>query len=184
MGLLALLKKLNRADKESRILVLGLDNSGKTTVLKQLGGEDVSRVTPTQGFNVKSLTKSSMQLNVWDIGGQKTIRPYWRNYLDHTDALIYVIDSSDQKRMHETSAELDLLLDEDKLKGVPLLVLANKQDLLNSISPEEISNELKLKSICNRPWTIRPCSARDGEGLTDGMEWVITQINEKGMGGL
>ncbi|KAL7489714.1 hypothetical protein ACHAW6_015399 [Cyclotella cf. meneghiniana] len=179
MGLLALLKKLNRADKESRILVLGLDNSGKTTVLKQLGGEDVSHVTPTQGFNVKSLTKNSMHLNVWDIGGQKTIRPYWRNYFDNTDALVFVIDSSDQKRIRETGSELDQLLNEEKLKGVPLLVLANKQDLLNSLSPEEIIGELRLKCIRNRPWTIQPCSARDGEGLIDGMEWALNQINNK-----
>jgi ADP-ribosylation factor-like protein 3 len=120
-----------------------------------------------------------MQLNVWDIGGQKTIRPYWRNYFDHTDALIFVIDSSDQKRMRETGEELDLLLDDDKLKGVPLLVLANKQDLLNSLSPEEISEELRLNTIRNRPWTIQPCSARDGEGLADGMGWVMEKINDK-----
>jgi len=114
--------------------VLGLDNSGKTTVLRQLGGEDVSQVTPTQGFNVRSIQKDACSLNMWDIGGQKTIREYWRNHLDCTDVLIFVVDSSDQRRMKEASEELHLLLDEDKLVSVPLLVLANKQDLLNSIS--------------------------------------------------
>ena len=179
MGLLSLLRKLNRTDNESRILVLGLDNSGKTTILKQLSDDDSSLCTPTQGVNFKSLQQNNCRLNFWDIGGQKKIRQYWRNYFDKTNALIFVIDSSDKKRMKETGEELAHLLDEDKLDGVPLLVLANKQDLLNALSPDEISAGLNLKSIRNRKWTIMGCSGRDGEGLSDGMEWVMHTINEK-----
>ena len=74
------------------MLMLGLDNSGKTTALKQLASEDVSHITPTQGFNIKSLNQDGFKLNVWDIGGQKAIRPYWRNYYEQTDAMVYVID--------------------------------------------------------------------------------------------
>mmetsp|Transcript_25198 Transcript_25198/g.53127 ORF Transcript_25198/g.53127 Transcript_25198/m.53127 type:complete len:183 (+) Transcript_25198:64-612(+) len=177
MGLLSLLQRLKRSDDEARILVLGLDNSGKTTILKRMGGEAIHNVTPTQGFNVKSLMQRNFKLNVWDIGGQKSIRPYWRNYFDRTDALIYVIDSSDQKRMDETGVELDQLLNEDKLDGVPLLVFANKQDLLNSLSTHEISSGLNLPSIRDRTWTIQPCSAKSGEGLEDGMEWIISSMN-------
>lgn len=177
MGLLSLLQKLKRSDNEARILVLGLDNSGKTTILKRLSDEEISQVTPTQGFNVKSLMQNDFKLNVWDIGGQKSIRPYWRNYFDHTDAIIYVIDSSDQKRMEETGVELDQLLNEEKLDGVPLLVFANKQDLLNSLSSEEISEGLNLLNIRDRTWTIQPCSAKSGEGLHDGMEWVMESIS-------
>ena len=91
MGLLTLLRKLKRSDNEARILVLGLDNSGKTTILKKLSEEDISHIMPTQGFNIKSLMHEGFKLNVWDIGGQKSIRPYWRNYFDQTDALVYVL---------------------------------------------------------------------------------------------
>ena len=70
--------------------MLGLDNSGKTTILKKLSEEDISHIMPTQGFNIKSLMHEGFKLNVWDIGGQKSIRPYWRNYFDQTDALVYV----------------------------------------------------------------------------------------------
>jgi ADP-ribosylation factor-like protein 3 len=70
------------------LLVLGLDNSGKTTILKKLSDEDISTIMPTQGFNIKSLMHDGFKLNVWDIGGQKSIRPYWRNYFDQTDALV------------------------------------------------------------------------------------------------
>lgn len=88
MGLLNLLRKLKKDDSEARILVLGLDNGGKTTILKKLSEEDISHIMPTQGFNVKSLQVDGFKLNMWDIGGQKTIRPYWRNYYEQTDALV------------------------------------------------------------------------------------------------
>lgn len=90
MGLLNLLRKLKKDDSEARILVLGLDNGGKTTILKKLSEEDISHIMPTQGFNVKSLQVDGFKLNMWDIGGQKTIRPYWRNYYEQTDALVGV----------------------------------------------------------------------------------------------
>eukprot|EP01039_Chlorochromonas_danica_P010961 gene10961-12187_t len=177
MGLLTLLRKLKKSDQEARLLVLGLDNSGKTTILKKLSDEDISQIMPTQGFNIKSLMHDGFKLNVWDIGGQKSIRPYWRNYYDQTDALVYVIDSADRRRMEETSVELQQLLDEEKLSHVPLLVLANKQDLLNALSPAEITAELNLNELRDRTWNILPCSAKTGEGLQESMEWLVEQIN-------
>ena len=101
---------------------MGLDNSGKTTILKKLSEEDISHIMPTQGFNIKSLMQDGFKLNVWDIGGQKSIRPYWRNYFDQTDALVYVIDAADHRRMEETSMELGQLVDEAKLADIPVLV--------------------------------------------------------------
>ena len=88
--------------------MLGLDNAGKTTILKSLASEDISTITPTQGFNIKSVQSEGFKLNVWDIGGQRKIRPYWRNYFDNTDILIYVIDSADTKRFEETEQELQV----------------------------------------------------------------------------
>jgi len=182
MGLLACLRKLKRTDQEFRILVLGLDNSGKTTILKKLSDEDITHIMPTQGFNVKSLMHEGFKLNVWDIGGQKMIRPYWRNYFDSCDALIYVIDSADRRRLEETGVELSQLLEEDKLAEVPVLVFANKQDLMNAIPASEISETLNLHMIRDRVWSIQPASAKTGEGLQEGMEWVVGQINESGGG--
>lgn len=183
MGLLTLLRKLKKTDQEARLLVLGLDNSGKTTILKKLSDEDISQIMPTQGFNIKSLMHDGFKLNVWDIGGQKSIRPYWRNYYDQTDALIYVIDSADHRRMEETGVELQQLLDEEKLSTVPLLIMANKQDLINAATADEISASLSLPEMRDRQWHILACSARTGDGLQEGMEWLVEQINSGKEGG-
>jgi ADP-ribosylation factor-like protein 3 len=132
---------------------------------------------PTQGFNIKSLKHGNFKLNMWDVGGQKTIRPYWRNYFESTDGIIYVIDSADRRRMEETGIELQQIIDEEKLSGVPLLIYANKQDLLNSLSASEITAGLNLHSIRDRQWQIVPCSAKTGEGLKDGLEFIIGEFN-------
>ena len=113
-------------------------------------------------------------------GGQKSIRPYWRNYYDRTDALIYVVDSSDSKRLEETASELSELLKEDKLHGVPLLVFANKQDLLNAQEAKQIKSILNLKRIKDsRKWTIIECSSKSGEGIEEGFQWVMSNMRQK-----
>ncbi len=110
MGLLDLIKKMKKTDKDARILVLGLDNAGKTTILKKLSNEEIKHIQPTQGFNVKSLVQEGFKLNVWDIGGQKAIRKYWENYFEATDAIVYVIDSADTTRIAETHEVLSGLI--------------------------------------------------------------------------
>ncbi|GFN79708.1 ADP-ribosylation factor-like protein 3 [Plakobranchus ocellatus] len=180
MGLLSLLRKLrSNPDLELRILLLGLDNAGKTTLLKVLASEDITHITPTQGFNIKSVQSKGFKLNVWDIGGQRRIRPYWKNYFENTDILIYVIDSADRKRFEETGEELTELFDEEKLAGVPVLVFANKQDLMNAAKSSEIAEGLNLNSIRDRAWQIQPCSAMTGEGVKEGIEWMTQACNKK-----
>jgi len=113
MGLLKLLRKLKKNENEARILVLGLDNSGKTTILKAMADESVTEIMPTQGFNIKSLTQDGFKLNVWDIGGQREIRPYWKNYYENTDGIVYVVDSADDMRLKECADELVSLMAEE-----------------------------------------------------------------------
>ncbi|UJR26627.1 hypothetical protein I4U23_007945 [Adineta vaga] len=180
MGLLDILRKFRSAPQEElRILLLGLDNAGKTTLLKVLASEDISHITPTQGFNIKSVQSSGFKLNVWDIGGQRKIRPYWRHYFENTDVLIYVIDSSDRKRFDETNQELSELLEEEKLRNVPLLIFANKQDLLNASKASDITDGLSLHQIRDRAWQIQGCSAYTKEGVKEGLEWVSKVVANK-----
>uniref|UniRef100_A0A8C6SNG2 ADP-ribosylation factor-like protein 3 n=1 Tax=Neogobius melanostomus TaxID=47308 RepID=A0A8C6SNG2_9GOBI len=176
-GLLSILRRLKQSsEQEVRLLLLGLDNAGKTTLLKQLAAEDISHITPTHGFNIQCVQSSGFKLNVWDIGGQRKIRPYWRNYFENTDVLIYVIDSSDKKRLEETSLQLFELLDEDMLAAVPLLIFANKQDLMTASSVSDLAECLRLHTIRDRMWQVQACSALTAEGLQDGMTWVCKNI--------
>lgn len=116
----------------------GLDNAGKTTILKRFNGEPIDTISPTLGFNIKTLEHKGFTLNMWDVGGQKSLRSYWRNYFECTDGLIWVVDSADRLRLDTCRQELDILLQEERLAGATLLVLANKQDLPGSLSSNEI----------------------------------------------
>lgn len=91
MGLLDLLKSMKKGEQEAKLLILGLDNAGKTTILKSISQEDVSNLSPTQGFNVKSISQDSFKLNVWDIGGQEEIRQYWKYYFEKVSGLVSTI---------------------------------------------------------------------------------------------
>jgi len=158
--------------------MLGLDNSGKTTALKNLAGEDVTHITPTQGFNIKSVQQQGFKLNVWDIGGQKHIRPYWKNYYANTDAIVYMVDSADRRRTDEAADELESLLDEEMLSGIPVLVYANKQDLLNAMTAAEIMTGLELTKCKDRWVHVQACSAKTGEGLEEGMAMLMKEKNK------
>jgi ADP-ribosylation factor-like protein 2 len=179
MGLLTILKKLKQKEKEMRILILGLDNAGKTTILKAINGEDITKIAPTLGFNIKTLHYKGFKLNVWDVGGQKTIRSYWRNYFEKTDGLIWVVDSADKRRLADCRRELFSLLGQEKLSGASLLVFANKQDLAGALPATEICKMLGLEEgveFEKRHWRIEPCSAVTGEGLLAGMDFLVADI--------
>uniref|UniRef100_A0A0A9CX16 ADP-ribosylation factor-like protein 2 n=1 Tax=Arundo donax TaxID=35708 RepID=A0A0A9CX16_ARUDO len=146
MGLLSIIRKIKRKEKEMRILMVGLDNSGKTTIVLKINGEDTSVISPTLGFNIKTIKYHKYSLNIWDIGGQKTIRSYWRNYFEQTDGLVWVVDSSDVRRLDDCRVELHNLLKEERLAGASLLVFANKQDIQGALKPAEIAKVSKFQS--------------------------------------
>ena len=144
--MLSILKKLKQKEKEVRLLMLGLDNAGKTTILKKFNGEDITEIAPTLGFNIKTLDHRGFKLNIWDVGGQKSLRSYWRNYFEATDGLIWVVDSADRRRLEDCRKELQGLLQEERLLGATLLVFANKQDVAGCMTATEISQQLSLQA--------------------------------------
>ncbi|XP_076828756.1 ADP-ribosylation factor-like protein 2 [Brachyhypopomus gauderio] len=176
MGLLTILKKLKHKEREMRLLMLGLDNAGKTTILKKFNGEDVSTISPTLGFNIKTLEHRGFKLNIWDVGGQKSLRSYWRNYFESTDGLVWVVDSADRLRLEDCKRELGALLLEERLAGATLLVFANKQDLPGALSKDGIREALSLDEIKTHHWCIVGCSAVTGENLLTGVDWLLDDI--------
>ncbi|SCU71741.1 ADP-ribosylation factor-like protein [Trypanosoma equiperdum] len=180
MGLLEFLLKIRPFSRRTRrILMLGLDNAGKTRLLRRICEEEVSDTFPTQGFNIQNITADELKFVVWDVGGQKSLRSYWRHYFDHTDALVFVIDSADMERIEEARTELHYILEEEKLVGVPLLLFANKQDIPEAASQEEVMSSLNLRDTINRPWHIELCSAETGEGLSSGLSWVVDTLKKR-----
>ena len=252
MGMLTILKKIKEQEREIRILVLGLDNAGKTTIVKRFCGKPIDEIEPTLGFQIETLEydigPETYQLHVWDIGGQSTIRAYWRNYFEKTDGIVWVVDSCDRFRLDLVKEELDKVLEQERLAEASLLVLANKSDLSGSLKPKKIAKLLDLQKHCgkedntqrreneteqnkeeqnnnnnnetskeyennqyeneldrsavtvdetneqsnlyndhftqdpshsSRHWTIRSSSAVTGEGLREGIDWLVRDIADR-----
>ncbi|OCF37987.1 ADP-ribosylation factor [Kwoniella heveanensis CBS 569] len=148
--------------KEMRILMVGLDAAGKTTILYKL----------KLGFNVETVEYKNISFTVWDVGGQDKIRPLWRHYFQNTQGIIFVVDSNDRERITEAREELQRMLSEDELRDALLLVFANKQDLPNAMNAAEITDKLGLHSLRQRSWYIQAACATSGDGLYEGLEWV------------
>ncbi|CAF1312131.1 unnamed protein product [Rotaria magnacalcarata] len=157
--------------KRYRILMLGLDNAGKTSILSRLHLNEMRSTVPTIGFTVESVTLDRVQFTVWDVGGQDKIRPLWRHYYTGSQGLIFVVDSSDYERLDEARRELERVLIDREMRNVSVLVLCNKQDMPNSIQPDEIRQALYLDNL-TRPYAIVPCSALNGAGLDEGLKWL------------
>ena len=135
---------------------------------------------PTIGFNVESFVYKNTSFTIWDVGGCDKIRPLWRHYFQNTQVIVFFIDSNDRERIEESEWSLGLLLTEDELKGVPLLVFANKQDLPNAMSVNEVTEKLSLNKIRDRLWYVQASSAIHGDGLYEGMEWIVSVLNKHG----
>ena len=166
------------SNKNCRVLMLGLDAAGKTTILYKLKLGEVINSVPTIGFNVESVQYKKLNFQVWDVGGQTKIRQLWNHYYANTQALIYVVDSSDPERFALAKETLQGMLATDELRDVPVLIYANKQDAaLAKVS--EIADQLGLATQRGRQWYVQGTCGLTGDGLYEGLDWVIKQMSTK-----
>eukprot|EP00619_Florenciella_sp_RCC1007_P012280 CAMPEP_0205909892 /NCGR_PEP_ID=MMETSP1325-20131115/4139_1 /ASSEMBLY_ACC=CAM_ASM_000708 /TAXON_ID=236786 /ORGANISM="Florenciella sp., Strain RCC1007" /LENGTH=262 /DNA_ID=CAMNT_0053276219 /DNA_START=108 /DNA_END=896 /DNA_ORIENTATION=+ len=165
--------------KEMRILMVGLDAAGKTTILYKLKLGEVVTTIPTIGFNVETVEYKNISFTVWDVGGQDKIRPLWRHYYQNTQGLIFVVDSNDRDRIDAARDEMHRMLNEDELRESVLLVFANKQDLPNAMSAAEMTDKLGLHGLRHRQWYIQACCATTGDGLYEGLDWLSATLSKK-----
>eukprot|EP00037_Helgoeca_nana_P038028 m.18725 g.18725 ORF g.18725 m.18725 type:complete len:178 (-) comp9720_c0_seq1:255-788(-) len=166
-------------NKEMRVLMLGLDSAGKTTILYRLKlGQSVTTI-PTVGFNVETVTYRNIKFNVWDVGGQDKIRPLWRHYYTGTQGLIFVVDCADKERMDEARKELHKIVNDREMQSAIILVFANKQDLKGAVTPEEVRPLLDMEKLSDRNWYVQPCVAITGDGLTEGLTWLSTNYQPR-----
>ncbi|XP_026854136.1 ADP-ribosylation factor-like protein 14 [Electrophorus electricus] len=158
---------------EARVLLLGLDGAGKSTVLFKLKYNESCQTVPTIGFNVEMIdakqNKRKIVLTMWDVGGQKKMRVHWRDFYQDTAGLLFVVDCSDRCRLDEAKRELEHALRNEQLRGLPLVIFANKQDVEGAVTATEITERFILRKTCSdRDWFVQPCSAVSGAGLLDG----------------
>merc|ERR1712146_278558 len=164
---------------DMRILMVGLDAAGKTTILYKLKLGEIVTTIPTIGFNVETVEYKNINFTVWDVGGQDKIRKLWRHYYTHTQGLIFVIDSNDRDRIEDAREELAKMLAEDEMRDAVLLVFANKQDLPHSMTAAEVTEKLGLQSMRNRKWFIQSTCATTGDGLYEGLDWMSRTLSSK-----
>ena len=139
--------------EERRILMVGLDAAGKTTILYKLKLGEIVTTIPTIGFNVETVEYKNISFTVWDVGGQDKIRPLWRHYYQNTQGLIFVVDSNDRDRIDDAKEELHRMLNEDELRDAVVLVFANKQDLPQAMPAAEVCT-LSLSPALAFPFCI------------------------------
>ena len=165
--------------KDVRILMVGLDAAGKTTILYQLKMGETIKTIPTIGFNVETLDYKGLNFTVWDVGGQDKIRVLWKHYYQNTDGLIFVVDSNDRDRIEDAAEELKKMLAEEELKDCCVLVLANKQDLNGALPPNKVKEKLGMESLKGRNWLVQGTSATTGQGLKEGLDWMASALLKK-----
>ena len=171
---LSALKKMKNAASEDeqnkKVLFLGLDNAGKSTLLFQMKDNKFADTVPTVGLNVESIKYRGMNFTLWDVSGQAT--RLWKHYFDKINAIIFVVDSSDRDRMQRASEELHKVIGDSELAHAPILIFANKQDIPDVMSKEEVYEALQLKEITEsrkKDISFQSCSAKTGEGIWEGI---------------
>ena len=166
--------------KEANVVVVGLDNSGKTTILNHMKPEDSKAldIVPTIGFKVEKFQYKTLSFTCFDMSGQGRYRNLWEHYYRECHGIIFVVDSSDKLRVSVAKEELALLLENPDIKNqrIPILFFANKMDMRDALSSVKVSSLLELSNIHDKPWHICASNAVTGEGLDDGLQWLADQL--------
>ncbi|XP_026169666.1 ADP-ribosylation factor-like protein 14 [Mastacembelus armatus] len=165
----------------AQVLLLGLDNSGKSTLLYKLKHNACVGTVPTIGFNVEMFdarkNRKSIALTLWDIGGQRKMREHWKSFHQDAGAVVFVVDSSDRKRLDEARRELENTLRSDQLRGRAVVLVANKQDVNGALTATEIKDKFNLRKTCSdRDWFVQPCSASTGFGVEEVFRQIVQMV--------
>lgn len=166
---------------EVQVLLLGLDNAGKSTLLYKLKHNASVTTVPTIGFNVEMLearkNRKNVAVTIWDVGGQTKMREHWQDFYQNTAAVVFVLDSADRERLDEARRELENTLKSEQLRGRPLMLLANKQDVNGALTVTELKDRFNFRKTCSdRDWFVQPCSASTGFGVEEAFRRVVQMI--------
>ncbi|KAH8551123.1 ADP-ribosylation factor-like protein 8B [Umbelopsis sp. PMI_123] len=159
---------------EMELTLVGLQNSGKTTLVNVIAsGQFIEDSIPTVGFNMRKVTKGSVTLKLWDIGGQPRFRSMWERYCRGVNAIVFVVDAADHAKIDAARTELKSLLEKPQLSNIPVLVLGNKNDLPDALNVDELIETLNLKTITNREVSCYSISAKNQVNIDITLQWLI-----------
>lgn len=172
------LMKIGCAKLKASIIILGLDNTGKTTLVNTLAKDPTEGVAPTVGFNVENLKWKKIKITVLDMSGQARYQSIWEHYYAEAQGIVFVVDSADRQRLPQSKAVLQDVLSRPELKGKPLLLMCNKEDISGAIEPWEVAICLGVKDLQDRDMKVQGCSAIRNTGLEEGLAWVTQRIRK------
>ena len=175
-----ILEFFTKSRNNFKIIILGMQNAGKTTILYRLSLGQLVKTTPTIGSNVEELTYNNVKFQAWDLGGQESTRSVWDVYYMNTDAIVYVIDSIDDEYYEESKIQFHKMLSNPALKNATILIFANKQDLPGAKTVNKLIEDYGFDKIKSHIWHIQSCSALKGEGLVTGIKWLSEQLVFRG----
>jgi len=169
------------ANKDATILFLGLDNAGKTTLLRMLRDNKVEVNAPTQYANSEELVMGGVKFTTYDLGGHFAARRVWKEYCVEVDGIVFLVDAADIDRFEESRKELGALLKSNELKDVPFLILGNKIDKKGAVNESTLREQLGLKQTTGkkavpqkgvRPMEVFMCSVIKRSGFKEGIQWL------------
>ncbi|KAM7264208.1 hypothetical protein ACFE04_001891 [Oxalis oulophora] len=179
--------------QEMELSLIGLQNAGKTSLVNviaanicklarqsyfQTGGYSEDMI-PTVGFNMRKVTKGSVTIKLWDLGGQPRFRSMWERYCRAVSAIVYVVDAADADNLSISKSELHDLLSKPSLSGIPLLVLGNKIDKPGSLSKQALTEEMNLKSISDREVCSFMISCKNSTNIDQVIDWLVKHSKSK-----
>ena len=166
-------------NKEARILFLGLDGAGKTSLLYRLKEGKKIQTIPTIGFNYELLSYKGLNFTVWDVGGQDKIRVLWKHYYLNTDWIVFIIDSNEPDRIEDADEELRKMLAEEELAKCPVLIMANKQDIEGCLKPGDVEEKMGMKRYEGRTYHVEGTSVKTGMGIEESLNWLTSVVFKK-----
>eukprot|EP00830_Metopus_es_P002193 TRINITY_DN1195_c0_g1_i1.p1 TRINITY_DN1195_c0_g1~~TRINITY_DN1195_c0_g1_i1.p1 ORF type:complete len:182 (+),score=22.76 TRINITY_DN1195_c0_g1_i1:47-592(+) len=161
--------------KKLELVIVGLENCGKTTFANHLTYGEPKKTLPTLGLNVRYAKKENLSMKIWDLGGQVQFRPEWACYAKSCDIIIFMIDASNRDTLPTSRKELHILLEDKEINGIPILVLANKIDIEPHVSDSDIIKGLNLDYVMENPWVVIPVSSLYGTNFDQVIQWLLKQ---------
>lgn len=170
-----LVNLFRKKTKHATVTICGLDEAGKTTIIRYLVSGEHKETYPTLGVNREVIDLPNLELDIFDLGGQVDFRPLWSEINEKSDALIYVVDGANYLRLDESKEAFHTIIKTQIRKRIPVLILLNKVDLDNTIPRTEFVQHFDLLQF-DITWAVFETSAITGEGLYGAFEWLVGKI--------